>query len=109
MLNARLEQIHARLGDPSRDIVAANDENTLHAELDPVGLVRDDAGEDAPRRTSRWPLMLIFLLMLAGLLWYYARIERWQDQVGQLRSNLAEHPGYLLTKHDTQAWRSFSV
>jgi outer membrane protein OmpA-like peptidoglycan-associated protein len=111
VLNARLEQIHARLGDPSGDLsaLAAADAVALNQDLDPVGLVRDGAGEEVQAKPSRWPLMLIILLVLTSMLWYYARIERWQAELDQLRGSLEAHPGFLLTGMKSHAWRSLDV
>lgn len=111
VLSQRLEVIHAWLAAPGRGSIDGEDDvRLLQQALDPAGLITEDAGEDKERKpTSRWPIMLIFLLLLSGLAWYYARIERWQGQVDVLQQKLAAHPGFLLTRLDSKPWRSLEI
>ncbi|MGB0133116.1 hypothetical protein [Dokdonella sp.] len=116
VLADRLEQIHATYVDSNDPPSAASElqASTWQAQLDPQELMaasaalaeRDDA---AGQSTSRWPLLAIVLLILAGLVWYFARIERWDARVGQVRSTLLSHPGFLLTGIESDPWNSLVV
>ncbi len=106
LLDERLEQVHARLGsaEPAdHGIVAA-------ASLDPAELSRlAVAGSEERAAPSRWPLLIVLLAVLAGLAWYIARAERWDQRVDSVRAALAAHPGFVLTGIDSTAWRTLRV
>src|SRR5690606_10619386 len=114
VLSERLERIHAEL-PPRWDAATAVPDllPTWDAALDPAGIVADgvelDERQHAPAKTSRWPLLLILLLGLAGLAWYFARIERWDNRVESLRTELRAHPGFLLARLASRPWRHLTV
>lgn len=116
VLADRLEQIHAGYIDNDGQPSAANELQaaTWQAQLDPRELIAASAaaskGEDATdAKPSRWPMLIIVLLILLGLAWYFARIERWEARVAQVRSVLVSHPGFLLTGIESEPWNSLIV
>lgn len=116
VLADRLEQIHAGLegGSGQSETAMESQESALQAQLDPQELVAASAalseGEASTgRKPSRWPLLAILLLILCGLVWYFARIERWDSRVAQVRAALLAHPGFLLTGIESEPWNSLVV
>jgi outer membrane protein OmpA-like peptidoglycan-associated protein len=116
VLSDRLEQIHAQLSE-TREVTAGDvspAESELGTSLDPVDLVAasaaladDDGSERA--RPSRWPILLIVLLILCALGWHFVHVARWNERVDELRSGLAAHPGFLLTGIESKPWNRLTV
>ena len=115
LLEQRLEEIHAQLGDLRLE-QAPNDAalaTAWHETLQPMALVRaagvDDGVAAAQRPPSRWPLLLLLLLALAGLVAFFAQRERWDDRIDALRARLQAQPGFVLTGLDAEPWRKVTV
>lgn len=116
VLTDRLEQIHAGYdvaGSQSPE-AAARQQSTWQAQLDPQDLVRasaalSDRESSTAARPSRGPLLVIVLLALCGLTWYFARLERWDSRVDQVRAALQSHPGFLLTGIESRPWDALVV
>jgi len=112
ILSDRLEQIHAQMaGDRLQGEEQAG---ALQTGLDPLELVAasaalSDRRESATSKSSRWPVLLILILVLAALTWHFVRVERWNTRVDALRAALASHAGFLLTDLESKPWRSLSI
>lgn len=116
VLGDRLELIHARMSEPagSQTGDSTTSESDLGASLDPVDLVAASAAldeGDGQRRqqTSRWPMLIILLLVVVGLGWRYLHNERWHERVEGLRAELIAHPGFLLTGIESKPWSRLTV
>lgn len=116
VLGDRLELIHAQMSDASGsqsdDVIGA--ETDLGASLDPVDLVAasaalDDGDGQPHQRPSRWPMLIILLLLMLGIGWYHWHNERWHERVDGLRAELIAHPGFLLTGIDSKPWSRLTV
>ncbi|MEP7043573.1 MAG: hypothetical protein ABI843_10955 [Dokdonella sp.] len=115
LLEQRLEEIHAQLGDLRLE--QAPHDSTLaavwHETLQPMALVRavgiDERASTAQRSSSRWPLLLLLLLALGALTWFFAQRERWDDRINALRARLQTQPGFVLTGLDAEPWRKVTV
>ena len=111
-LERRLEDIHARFPAFARDAGAqASAESAEIGELlAPPALLRDAQGPAVPvRASSRWPMRLIALFVLAALVWYFVSLERWNQRVEALRTQLLTHPGFVLQRIDAKPWRALAV
>ena len=116
VLSDRLEQIHSQLAASadSVDSALAPASSDFGTTLSPIDLVAasaamsDDEGAER-RRPSRWPMLLILLLILLGLGWHFLHNERWSERVDGLRSQLVAHPGFLLTGIDSKPWSRLIV
>ena len=93
VLEERLEAIHATLAD---DGVVA-DEPTRQS-LQPDVLMRDARADAAPVAKSRWPLYLIVLVVVALAAWLVAQRLRDTAWIEKVRTSLAAHPGFVLTR-----------
>ena len=111
VLSDRLEQIHAQLPvDPRAEPLAG-----LETALNPAAIVaasaemndRDDAS--ASKKTARWPLVFVLLLVLGALAWHFVRVERWNARVDAVRAALVTHPGFLLGEIDSRPWKALAI
>lgn len=107
VLEQRLEDIHADLGDPADPAVI---DAGLLASLRPDALSRD-AGDAAPARRAvpRWPLWLLLVAALALAGWFALREYRWSTALDALRARLQAHPGFVLTGIDADDHASLTV
>jgi outer membrane protein OmpA-like peptidoglycan-associated protein len=115
ILSDRLEQIHAQWPDAvDAGGPAAPAGQDWQEALDPVALVAASAaitGDAAPASAgaTRWPLLIILILLLGAAGWYFVRNERWQSRVESVRGTLAAQPGFLLTGIDSEPWKSLVI
>ncbi len=118
VLSDRLEQIHAdMLGadvDPEDAMETVARSADLDASLEPMSLVAASASmveQESParKRSVRWPWLLVLLVLLAVLGWHFLRVERWNEQVLQLRAQLEKHPGFQLSTLDSEPWEKLTV
>ncbi|MEZ5460999.1 hypothetical protein [Dokdonella sp.] len=116
VLADRLEQIHASFdrNEASSSAETGLQESVWKTQLDPQELVAASAAladreDTVGQKPSRWPLLVMLLLLLLGLAWHFARSERWEARVGQVRADLLSHPGFLLTGMESEPWNSLVV
>ncbi|MEO7936944.1 MAG: hypothetical protein ABIR27_11850 [Dokdonella sp.] len=116
VLSDRLEQIHSQLAASplSPDPALASTSLDLGNSLNPIELVAASAAmSDEPvserRRPARWPMVLIFLILVLGLGWHFLHKQRWNKHVYDLRSQLVAHPGFLLTDLESKPWSRLIV
>jgi outer membrane protein OmpA-like peptidoglycan-associated protein len=116
VLSDRLEQIHSELSQTRESPTdgATPTEPDLGASLDPVDLVAASAalaGDEGTERArpSRWPMLLVVLLILCALGWHFVHVARWNERVDGLRSGLTAHPGFLLTGIESKPWSRLTV
>lgn len=94
VLEQRLEAIHAGIDG----VDTLGPEHVAAVDLDLAELARASAPErEATRRPSYWPALILFALAVGALGWYGLREWRWQSRVDELRSALADHPGFVLS------------
>lgn len=111
----RLEDVHARIPAlaPGATLQALGDDAEVRERLEPDRLMRDAAGSAraAPAKSSRVPLAIITLLVLALVGAFIAERWRWNTRVEALRAALVAHPGFVLTGLDATPWpwRSLAV
>lgn len=117
LLKQRLEDIHARLaalpeGTPLQDLAR---DTQVRERIDPTSVLReaqlalsaDPAA--APKRSPRWPLLLVVLLVFGALGWQALRQWRWNQRVDALRAELAALPGFVPGAFEARPWRSLVV
>ena len=117
VLSDRLEQIHAQMAGELLQATGQDSDqaSALQAGLDPVELVAASAAMSQRQESatatpgSHWPALLVLVLVLAGLTWYFARVERWNARVDALRATLLAHPGFLLTDLESKTGRSLTI
>lgn len=108
LLEHRLEEIHARLAAaPAENPHTPQNQAIWHDALQPPALVREAGrSEEAEQRKSpsRWPLLLILLVLAALLFAFLLSRERWQARVDALRGRLEAHPGFVLSGIEAKPW-----
>jgi hypothetical protein len=95
LLEQRLEEIHAELGD----IENASPDAAWRRLLRPDELMRDAGSQERSIRAapSRWPLLLVLLVALGLAVWVIGGHERENGRIENLRARLSAHPGFVLT------------
>jgi hypothetical protein len=105
LLEQRLEAIHAQQGEIARDGSGAED---WRRSLQPEALMRDArAGDEATApAASRWPVVLLALVVLALIAWTIVRDRREAAALADFRAELSARPGFVLTGIDARrdAW-----
>lgn len=98
LLEQRLEEIHAALGE----ISASGADDAWRHSLRPEELMREVGADERSRRptSARWPLLLALLVMFGLIAWVIVRYERHVIWIEDLRARLSAHPGFVLTGID---------
>lgn len=111
VLRERLEQIHREADAAAEPADPVEQAAHWRSVLDPVRMRRDAMPEDTPAEQVRsmWPLLVVALLGLAGLLAYFVHRERWQHEVTALGERLARHPGFVPTAIESPSGRTLRV
>ncbi len=112
LLEQRLEEIHAQFSDaPNADLRSAGNLALRHELLQPVTLLSEVAGssEPAQKAPSRWPLLLVLLVVACAIGWFAISRERWHTRIEALRAQLNAYPGFVLTSIDARPWRAVTV
>ncbi|MBN8482929.1 MAG: hypothetical protein J0L88_15195 [Xanthomonadales bacterium] len=105
-LELRLEAIHVGLDG----VESPQPVDLAGIELDPAELARVSLPEGTPAPSpSRWPALILLAVVLAALGWYGLREWRWQARVGELRSALASHPGFVLDSLDSRTNKAIAI
>jgi hypothetical protein len=99
LLEQRLEEIHARLGDTGAH---ADGEAEWRASLRPEEIMQEEraAGTQPRPASSRAPMIAILAIAAIALGWFWMRHARQSAWLDELRTRLATHPGFVLTGID---------
>lgn len=102
-----IEELHDGDHDPEGSLeLLDHQRDALH----PVAIAQRIGQPPMPHRaTSLVPLILITLAILAALLWYALRIERWQGEVGRLTAALVAQPGFVLVGVESTPWSQLRI
>lgn len=113
LLEQRLEEIHTRLAaDAGEDPRSPQNQAIWHDALQPPALIQEAgsaAGAEERKSPSRWPLLLILLVLAALLFAFLLSRERWQARVDALRGRLDAHPGFVLKGIEAKPWSRLVV
>ncbi|MBO9664682.1 hypothetical protein [Dokdonella sp.] len=113
LLEQRLEEIHARLAAAADEDPRTPQNQTIwHEALQPPALIQEagrSAESEQRKSPSRWPLLLIVLVLAALLFAFLLSRERWQARVDDLRGKLEAHPGFVLNGIEAKPWSRLVV
>jgi outer membrane protein OmpA-like peptidoglycan-associated protein len=100
VLQRRLEEVHARLGDPLAPIEDRTaDPGTAIDEMLAVAAIDRETREDqdqSAHRSSRTPLLVVATIVIAVLVGGMVRGWMWSQRMGRLEARLRDWPGLHL-------------
>lgn len=112
LLEQRLEDIHAQFSVVAGgDMPSAGDVALRREWLQPATLLSEagEASESAKTPPSRWPALLIVLVIAFAIGWFAVSRERWHTRIEALRGQLNGHAGFVLTGIEARPWRAVTV
>ena len=93
VLEQRLEAIHAALAGDG-DVA----DQATRQSLQPDVLMRDARTDATPAAKSRWPVYAIVVIVVTLAAWCLAQRLRDSAWIEEVRTSLAAHPGFVLTR-----------